>query len=240
MADTRPGTQRETLPLFPLQTVLLPGTPMPLHIFEPRYRQLTVDLITGTVPHRLFGIVAMRTPLVQEVDELDHVHTIGCAARLREAKRLPDGRYDLVASGTRRFLLHDVDATAAPYLMGTVTWLDDLPVPADAEDASWRLADLARAAHRRYCDVAWPDDGWRAPAADTDPVELAYRLAADCVLPLHDQQALLEERLPLRRLRTVCRLLNRESGFLSRLRAIPASLSEMDDGDGSATKPSLN
>ncbi|WP_255375571.1 LON peptidase substrate-binding domain-containing protein [Saccharomonospora sp. CUA-673] len=240
MADTRPGTERETLPLFPLQTVLLPGTPIPLHIFEPRYRQLTVDLITGSVPHRLFGIVAMRSPAVQEVDELEHVHPVGCAARLREAKRLPDGRYDLVASGTRRFRLHDVDATAAPYLMGTVTWLDDRPIPEEADDVAARLADLARAAHRRYCGAAWPDDGWRSPPDDTDPAELSYRLASDCVLPLHDQQALLEERLPLRRLRTVCRLLNRESGFLSQLRAIPASLSEMDGGDGSATKPSLN
>ena len=50
----------ETVPLFPLGTVLMPGATLPLHIFEPRYRQLTVDLVTGAVPDREFGIVAVR------------------------------------------------------------------------------------------------------------------------------------------------------------------------------------
>lgn len=228
------------MPLFPLQTVLFPGTPLPLHIFEPRYRQLTVDLISGTVPNRVFGIVALRSPLIQEVGELDQVHTIGCGAQLREAEQLPDGRYDLVTTGTRRFRLHDIDTRAAPYLVGTVTWLDDLPLPTGSEEAAVRLSDLARAAHRTYCTAAWPEDDWRAPDNDIALAELSYRLATDCVLPLHDRQALLEDRMPLRRLRSVCRLLNREAGFLSRLRAVPTSLSEMDGGNGAATKPSPN
>ena len=50
----------ETLPLFPLSTVLLPGASLPLHIFEPRYRQLTVDLVTETLPDRCFGVAAIR------------------------------------------------------------------------------------------------------------------------------------------------------------------------------------
>ena len=48
------------LPLFPLSTVLMPGAPLPLHIFEPRYRQLTVDLVTGAVPGKQFGVIAVR------------------------------------------------------------------------------------------------------------------------------------------------------------------------------------
>ncbi|MBB3661185.1 MULTISPECIES: LON peptidase substrate-binding domain-containing protein [Prauserella salsuginis group] len=246
MADTRPDVQRETLPLFPLQTVLLPGTSLPLHVFEPRYRQLTADLLTGARPDRLFGVVALRSPFLREVDELDHVHTIGCAARLDEAKPLPDGRYDLATTGVRRFVLHDIDTRSAPYLVGTVSRLDDHPLAGEsdddeaARDAASRLGDLARAAHRRYCDVAWPDEGRRPPSPDTDPEALSYLLAADCRLPLSDRQALLEQRAPLRRLREVCRLLNREAGFRSLLRAIPASLPDMDGSTGAGTVTSLN
>ncbi|MFC4000826.1 LON peptidase substrate-binding domain-containing protein [Prauserella oleivorans] len=236
MADTRPDSKRTTLPLFPLQTVLLPGTHLPLHIFEPRYRQLTVDLVTETVPDRLFGVIAIRTALVQEVEELEHVQHIGCAARLQQAKRLPDGRFDITTTGHRRFRLLDLDLHSAPYLVGTVEWLDDHALPPESEDVAWRLADLARAAHRRYCESAWEQESTRAPAPDTDPADLAYLLAADCLLPLADRQALLEERQPLRRLRTVCGLLNREAGFLSKLHAVPAPLAEMDK----TVKPSLN
>lgn len=246
MADTRPDVQRAKLPLFPLQTVLLPGTPLPLHIFEPRYRQLTADLLTGALPDRLFGIVALRSPLLREVDALDHVQAIGCAARLEEAKPLPDGRYNLSTTGVRRFVLHELDTRSAPYLMGTVSHLDDLPLAGESDDdegaleAASRLGDLARAAHRRYCDVAWPAEHRRAPDPDTDPAALSYLLAADCRLPVPDRQALLEQRAPLPRLREVCRLLNREAGFRSLLRAIPASLPDMDGGTGAGTATSLN
>nr|WP_221219615.1 LON peptidase substrate-binding domain-containing protein [Prauserella isguenensis] len=234
------------MPLFPLQTVLLPGTSLPLHVFEPRYRQLTADLLTGAVPDRTFGVVALRSPLLREVDELNHVHTIGCAARLEEAKPLPDGRYDLTTTGLRRFVLHDIDTRSAPYLIGTVSRLDDLPLAGEsdddeaAEDAASRLGDLARAAHRRYCDAAWPEEGRRTPPSDTDPATLSYLLAADCRLPLTDRQALLEQRAPLPRLREVCRLLNREAGFRSLLRAVPTSLPDMDGGTGAGAAVSLN
>ena len=127
------------LPLFPLQTVLLPGAHLPLHIFEPRYRELIVDLMTEKVPGRLFGVVAMNTPLVREVDGLEHLHTIGCAAQLREAKRLPDARFDIVTTGQRRFRLLDVDTQSAPYLLGTVEWVDDVPTRPDLGEAAERV-----------------------------------------------------------------------------------------------------
>ncbi len=225
------------MPLFPLQTVLLPKAHLPLHLFEPRYRQLAVDLVTGAVPDRLFGMVAIKSPFVREVEELDHVHTTGCAALLREAKRLPDGRFDIVTTGTRRFRLLDIDATRAPYLVGTVEWLADEPLPAGASEAAAQLGGVARAAHRRYCESAWNRADWKQPPHDTDPADLAYLLAADCLLPLEDRQRLLEEAHPLRRLRTACRLLTREAGFLTALRAVPAPPAELVE---LAKPPSLN
>ena len=214
----------ESLPLFPLQAVLLPGASLPLHIFEPRYRQLTVDLVTGAVPGREFGVIAMRPANEHEVTELSQLREIGCTAALRQAKRLPDGRYDIITTGGRRFRLLDLDATSAPYLLGTVEWLPDTAVPHGASVAS--LDEAARAAHRRYCEAAWQDDDWSEPPPDLDVCELAHVIAADCLLTIDDRQRLLEETRPIHRLRMTVRLLNRETGLLTALRAVPAPPSE--------------
>ncbi|MET8848850.1 LON peptidase substrate-binding domain-containing protein [Amycolatopsis sp. NPDC004625] len=216
------------LPLFPLQTVLLPGTNLPLHIFEPRYRQLTADLVNGTVPGREFGVVALRSSLTREVRGLDQLYEVGCSTVLREAKRLPDGRFDVVTQAQRRFRLRELDCVSAPYLIASVEWVDDDPV-SPAGDMTERLATVARAAHQRYCETAWRSDDWHAPEPDTTIGELAYTLASDCLLPLEDRQRLLEERHPLRRLRIACRLLTRETGFLNTLGAVPLPPGELTD-----------
>ncbi|MGH3882634.1 MAG: LON peptidase substrate-binding domain-containing protein, partial [Pseudonocardiaceae bacterium] len=136
----------ETLPLFPLGTVLLPGASLPLHIFEPRYRQLTVDLVTGAVPGRSFGVIAVK----QCLDSVETTHDIGCSAVLREARRLPDGRFDIVTRGGKRFRLLDIDETSAPYLVGNVEWVPDDDPPDDDVMLLPMLAHAAREAHRRY------------------------------------------------------------------------------------------
>jgi hypothetical protein len=75
------------------------------------------------------------------------------------------------------------------------------------------------------------------PSSEAGLHDLAYLLAADCLLPLSDRQRLLEETRPLRRLQKVCKLLTREAGFLSTLRAVPAPPSELT---GLTKPPSLN
>ncbi|MQA07045.1 MAG: peptidase [Pseudonocardiaceae bacterium] len=215
------------LPLFPLQTVLLPGALLPLHIFEPRYRQLTVDLVQETVPDRCFGVVAIRDTWAQEIEAPDQLHEIGCSTLLREAKQLPDGRFDIVTTGQRRFRILDIDTDAAPYLMAEVDWIPDEALPEGSEEAAVRLAEATRATHRRYCQAAWERKDWNEPDADTDVASLAYLLAADCLLAMPDRQRLLEETQPLRRLRMVCRILAMEAGFLNALRAVPTHTSEL-------------
>ncbi|OLF16106.1 LON peptidase substrate-binding domain-containing protein [Actinophytocola xanthii] len=221
----------ETLPLFPLQTVLLPGTTLPLHVFEPRYRQLTVDLITETLPGKRFGVVALKPSHDVEITSCEQLRAIGCAAVLRQVTRLPDGRFDIVTLGERRFRLLAVDSTSAPYLMGAVEWVPDAPavVPGqrEAEDAVASLANTARAAYRRYCQAAWQQGDWDEPAEDVEIAQLAHLLATDCLLPLEDRQRLLEETRPLHRLRLAGRLLNREAGILTALRAVPAPPAEL-------------
>ncbi|MGH3946979.1 MAG: LON peptidase substrate-binding domain-containing protein [Pseudonocardiaceae bacterium] len=220
----------ETLPLFPLGTVLLPGTSLPLHIFEPRYRQLTVDLVTGAVPGRSFGVIAVK----QCLDSVETTHDIGCSAVLREARRLPDGRFDIVTRGGKRFRLLDIDENSAPYLVGSVEWVPDDDPPDDDVMLLPMLASSAREAHRRYCSAAWQYGDWDEPADDVDPAGLSHLLAGDCLLTLEDRQALLEERDPADRLRLVRTLLVREAAFLRTLRAVPVPLNQF------AVQPSRN
>ena len=216
----------ETLPLFPLSTVLLPGASLPLHIFEPRYRQLTVDLVTGAVPGRSFGVIALRQGHQDGTDSEQQTHDIGCTAVLREARRLPDGRFDIVTKGERRFRLLDIDDSSAPYLVGSVEWVPDDDPPAEQRMLLPALAHAAREAHRRYCSTAWQHDDWDEPAEDVAVGALPHLLAADCLLTLEDRQAVLEERCPADRLRLVRTLLIREATFLRELRAVPVPLNQ--------------
>jgi Lon protease-like protein len=214
----------ETLPLFPLGTVLLPGASLPLHIFEPRYRQLTIDLVTGVIPGKQFGVVAVREGWTPDADGIAGLHTVGCTAELRDVRRLPDGRFDLVTRGARRFKLLDLDAETKPYLNGTVEYLPDADTPADGADLTRMLISSARAAHRRYCTTAWKTGDWSEPGADVEAATLPHVLAADCLLPIRDRQDLLEQTSPTERLRLVRALLAREAGLLEQLRAVPAPI----------------
>ena len=209
------------LPLFPLSTVLMPGAPLPLHIFEPRYRQLTVDLVTGAVPDKQFGVVAVREGWTAD-DEATGLHRVGCTAELLDARRLPDGRFDIVTRGVRRFRLLRVDPDARPYLTGAVEYVPDRPDDAPADLLA--LAGAARAAHRRDCHPAWRSGDWSEPADDVGPSELAPLLAADCLLPLSDRQRLLEQTSAEVRLRMGRALMIREAGLLHGLRAVPAPM----------------
>lgn len=200
---------------------------MPLHIFEPRYRQLTTDLMTGAVPGRTFGAVAVRPGWNTEDGVAEAVYDIGCTAELQDAQRRPEGRFDIVARGMRRFKLLEIDPTTAPYLTANIEWLPDHYEPPTAEaHCAQLLPELARAArgaHQRYCTLAWQPDDWKNPRGDLDPAMLAHTLAGDCLLPLEDRQALLEQCCPAKRLRMVRAVVARETGFLRALGAVPVA-----------------
>jgi Lon protease-like protein len=80
------------LPLFPLNVVLLPGTPLPLHIFEPRYKELVAECLQDQKP---FGVLRAKEEGIAE---------IGCTAEIISViKKYPDGRMDIVTEGRERF-----------------------------------------------------------------------------------------------------------------------------------------
>ncbi|GAA4830144.1 LON peptidase substrate-binding domain-containing protein [Saccharopolyspora rosea] len=213
----------DTLPLFPLGSVLLPGGHLPLHVFESRYRQLVEDLVNEVVPDRRFAVVAIRQGWEVGEDNVDSMYDVGCTATLDQVRQLPEGRFDVSATGERRFRLLQIDRHAAPYLMARVEWMPDTE-PENAAPRE-RLVASARAAHERYHSTGLRG---RQPVEtdDVDPGALAYALADDCVLTVEDRQELLGETDPLARLRLVRRFLLREAEFLRELRAVPAPLAE--------------
>lgn len=141
------------LPLFPLHAVLCPGIVMPLHIFEDRYRALTRHCIETGSP---FGIVLIREGSEVGAAGSLSVAGVGAVAEIREASRYADGRYDLLVAGTGRFALEDVDVASAPYLVGTVTGLDD---DVGDEDTAEKLSAAAVARFVKYLELLRARDG---------------------------------------------------------------------------------
>ncbi|HET7026263.1 MAG TPA: LON peptidase substrate-binding domain-containing protein [Candidatus Limnocylindrales bacterium] len=140
------------VPLFPLHAVLCPGVPMPLHVFEPRYRALVRQCLADNTP---FGVILIREGREVGPGSLA-VAEIGTFAEIRQATRYEDGRFDVTANGTGRFRLIRVIVGRDPFLVGVVEPLDDeLGDPATARALS------VAATHRfiRYLELLQPGDG---------------------------------------------------------------------------------
>ena len=102
-----------TIPLFPLGVVLLPGTVLPLHIFEDRYKIMIGECLTED---KEFGVV---------YSEGGETKERGCTAKiLKVLKRYEDGRLDIVTQGSKRFVIHDLYEDK-PYLQAEVAYFDD-------------------------------------------------------------------------------------------------------------------
>ena len=190
----------ETLPLFPLGTVLYPGLLLPLHIFEDRYRQLVHELLGGPGPQH-FGVIAIREGRETGVDSISSV-------------------FDLVTVGTQRFRLGQLDESR-PYLQGEVEMLgEDTGDPATADLA----ARAVQRAFRGYLDALAQRGASQPTLPDLpdEPVALSYFVAATMIVDLPDKQALLAEPDALRRLTAEHTLLTRETSMLHSLTSAPA------------------
>lgn len=205
------------LPLFPLGTVLFPGMPMPLQIFEPRYRQMMNDHGEDEIPFGVSLLLNARSP------ERDWpAHAIGTAAMITERRQRPDGRWDIVVKGQRRYRTLSCDFSR-PYDVGSIEWLDEpLGDPTEAKTLLRIVATqfhryvggITRLTHRSFGSVAVPED----------PVQASYDLASR--LPLHtwERQRLLEAETAVERLSEVSFLVERELALLLRAGAAGLAL----------------
>ena len=158
------------LPLFPLDVVLFPGTPLPLHIFEPRYKEMIGECL---VERRNFGIVRALGESLADV---------GCTAEIiTVVKEYPDGRLDLVTEGRRRFEVVRVNQERS-FLQAEVLMISDEPGAAPAEDSS-RAVQL----HSELLGIA----GATQDLSAADPSVISFYLAGSLPLDLDFKQKLL-------------------------------------------------
>jgi len=195
------------LPLFPLEVVLFPGTPLPLHIFEPRYKEMIRECLANEAP---FGVVRAMEQGIAEV---------GCTAEIvTVTKEYPDGRLDLVAEGRKRFEVLEVNEERS-FLRAEVLLVPDEVGPA-VEEARERAVQL----HLEILSLA----GAVQDLSAADQNQLSFYLAASLPLDLDFKQKLLVMRSESERIQTVTAYLE---GILPRLRRV-ARAREKAGGNG--------
>jgi Lon protease-like protein len=209
----------QMLPLFPLTTVLFPGMRLPLHIFEPRYRQLVADLLEQPEP-RQFGVIAIRKGRETGVDGITALYDVGCVAAVRQVDPREDGRFDLLTVGAQRFRLHRMDRSR-PYFQGEVELLAE--ETGDAAAAAYATRRV-QAAFRGYLNALADRGGGVISVADLpdDPLLLSYVVGAATIIDLPERQSLLAAPDAVTRLRAERALLARETGMLRATTSRPA------------------
>ncbi len=176
------------LPLFPLNTVLFPGTPISLHIFEPRYKLMIEQCLQTGEP---FGVVLIREG-VEALGSLEDPYPIGTTAQIAHVERLDDGRMNIVAIGVERFEIQDLNRDHRPYLVGTVETR-----PLDRRDETHTLSHAGKRLRpwvERYINVlsTVAENSEFDPAQlPDDPTALAYLAAALLQIPADQKQNLL-------------------------------------------------
>jgi Lon protease-like protein len=152
----------DTIPLFPLGLVLMPQMPLPLHIFEERYKLMIGECLTED---REFGIVYLNATDIQSV---------GCTARiLKVIRRYDDGRLDILSRGQRRFLIKEIYENKA-YLEARVTYFDD-ERQADISDCQ-DLAAKGKALLRQFTSILELQEGYDF-TAEMDIKSLSFLIA---------------------------------------------------------------
>lgn len=188
MANSSSLAVRE-LPLFPLpEVVLFPSRPLPLHIFEFRYR---IMINTILEEDRRFGVL-MIDPATGEIAR------VGCCAEVVHFQRLPDDRMKLLAVGQQRFRVLEY-TREKPYRVGLVQWIEDEPTDVDLRPLATEVKNLLRdvvhlSAKLTEQKIELPND---LPSL---PTELSYWVASNLYGVASEQQSLLEMQRTIERL----------------------------------------
>jgi Lon protease-like protein len=175
------------LPLFPLDLVLLPYTNLPLHIFEPRYKEMIGECLRNGSE---FGMLAV---------EDRSVAAIGCTASITKVlERFPDGRMNIIVRGQRRFEISELNDEKS-YLRGKPQFFDDDPGEPPLSD----LPERSMALYRRLKELAKIETQAIQDTPTSTDTQLSYRLIAGVPAELSWQQSLLELRSESKRLALV-------------------------------------
>ena len=177
------------LPLFPLELVLLPGVPLPLHIFEPRYKEMIAECLDQKKP---FGVVRASS---------DGVADIGCTAEIMSVtKKYDDGRMDILTRGVERFEVIQVNQERS-FLRAEISLLQD--EDEDDEDELGKPAtEMVTQAVRLHAEIA-KLAGAEPSGPDEQAANLSFLLAGSLPLDLDFKQSLLSTLSEAKRLEAV-------------------------------------
>ncbi len=202
------------LPIFPLGVVLFPGVPLPLHIFEPRYRQMLSDI---RVNNSLFGVSYFdASTSSQDFPPSGHV---GCVAEVSETQTLPDGRSNILTVGVIRYRIEEYVERGDSYLVARVSFFedeeeDDEMLRGSSREVAETFTRIARAVRTINDERASLPD-----ISDTEPQRLSFLVAAAMEVDTDLKQELLEMRSTSERLRRLRDMLARAvSGYEERAR----------------------
>lgn len=170
------------LPIFPLEVVLFPGAPLPLHIFEPRYKEMITECLEHKKP---FGMVRAKENAVAEV---------GCSAVIVNViKRYDDGRLDIASEGRQRFAIVELNHDR-PFLQAEVNWFeDDEPAPLGGKES-----EDAIQLHEQLFQILGQD-----AEIDPDKTPVSFQLASQLPVDLDFKQAILEMKSETERIETL-------------------------------------
>jgi Lon protease-like protein len=170
------------LPIFPLELVLLPGVPLPLHIFEPRYKEMIAECLEQKKP---FGVVRASS---------DGVADIGCTAEIMSVtKKYDDGRMDILTRGVERFEVIEVNEDRA-FLQAEISVVEDEPGKPGAG-----MVTQAVRLHAEIAKLA----GTEPSGPDEHASNLSFLLAGSLPLDLDFKQSLLSTPSEAKRLEAV-------------------------------------
>jgi Lon protease-like protein len=188
------------IPIFPLDLVLLPTAPLPLHIFEPRYKEMIGECLEM---HTEFGIVRAKEEAIEQV---------GCTAEITElTKKYDDGRMDITVAGRSRFEIDEM-VPGRSFMQARVKF-----VPDDLEVADTDSARRALAFHRELLKFMDQEIEVDVDDDDLEIPQLSYRLAGPLPIDLDFKQALLNMRMEPERIEGLIRFYER---ILPRLRIV--------------------
>ena len=196
------------LPLFPLPLVLFPGVPLPLHVFEERYRRLLADV---RVSNNLFGLSYLDQGTA--ADERPPVGSIGCATEVVEVQPLPDGRSNILTVGVARYRVEGYVERGDLYLVARVEFFED-DEAADAQLLEKRAAEVTEMFMRiaRAMRSINDERGALPELPQDDPERLSFLVAAVVEMDAEAKQQLLELRSTSERLRRLYTLLSQAVG----------------------------
>ena len=197
------------IPLFPLNVVLFPGMVLPLHIFEPRYRQMITDCSQEDKP---FGVVLAQP---SSIPMQEAPYTIGTMAEIRDLDRLEDGRFTLMALGTQRFRILS-QHRKKPYLSGFVEAYEDTEEPVEA---AAHYAQQAYALFYNYLELLLEatDQQDLQAALPELPEDLSYFIAYFLDIADEQKQQFLEMTSTQLRLQEEITILRREVPFVRQM-----------------------